>query len=306
MRSRIRFLVAALALGPAMLDAQSATPGPADSTPAAGASASADAGIDATPKVTYGATAGALGLSDGRTQTGVTAVLRWHPGAGFALGMTPAFAQSIYPSSLGGGSTSGLTDLPLELSYDHSFHSTTLGVGFGVSLPVGDTATGFGSGSVGYSVNVGASFQPTDRISVYAGAGRPLTDYALSGALGGSNATWGDLEGSYQFTSRVGGTLGFDGDLASSDSLGAARTLAGGVSIAVAGPLTLTANAAHGISGPAASWQFSLGIGTDFAGLQSLGSSSPVQRMVSALGGRSHAGSTGRPTWAGGGTHGRP
>lgn len=306
---RIPLLAAALAAAPLALSAQSAST-PADTSSAHSASKSGDASAgDATPTVTYGATAGTLSLSDGRTQRGVTAVVRWHPLAGLALGVTPAFAQSSYPASLGGGSASGLTDLPVELSYDHAFSGslpTTLGLSFGVSLPVGDTATGFGSGTVGYSVDGGASFQPMDKLSLHVGAGRSLTDYSFSGALGGSNAAWGDLEGSYQFTDRVGGTLGLDGDLTSGDSLGAARTLVGGVSYAVAGPLTLTVNAAHGISGPAASWQFAVGIGTDFAGLQSLGSSSPVQRIVGALGGRSHAGSTGRPSWAGGGTHGRP
>ena len=298
MRFRLPLLAAALAAAPLVLQAQS-------SDKAADSSASDDGGR--TPSVTYGATAGALGLSDGRTQTGVTAVFRWHPLAGLALGVTPAFAQSSYPSSMGGGSASGITDLPVELSYDHGFNPgvpTTLGLAFGVSLPVGDTATGFGSGSMGYSLSGGASVQASDKLSLHVGAGRPLTDYSMSGALGGANSTWGDLEGSYQFTDRVGGTLGFDGDFTSNDSLGAARTLVAGVAYSVAGPLTLTMNVARGISGPAASWQFSAGIGTDFAGLQSLGSSSPVQRVVGALGGRSHSGNS--TTHGQGTTHGRP
>lgn len=298
MRLRITILAAALAAAPITLAAQSAS---------GGADSSSNQSSNTAPSVTYGATAGALGLSDGRTQTGVTAVLRWHPGGGFALGATPAFAQSSYPSSLGGGSSSGLTDLPVEASYDHTFAGvipTTLGAAFGVSLPVGDTATGFGSGSVGYSINGGVNVQASDQLSIYFGAGRPLSDFTSASALGGSGSTWGDLEGTYQFTDRVGGTLGFDGDFTSSDSLGAARALVGGVAIGVNGPLTLTLNAAKGVSGPAASWQFSVGLGTDFANLQSLGSSSPVQRVVGALGGRSHSGNS--TTHGQSGTHGRP
>ncbi len=271
-------------LFPAALCAQ--RPAAADTT------AGADAG---TPAVTYGATSGALGLQDGRTQSGVSAVVRWHIGSGFAVGALPAFAHNSYPASLGGGSASGLTDLPLELSYDHTFSGampTTLGGGFSMSLPLGDTTAGFGSGNVGYSVNAGFGIQPSEGVSLHVGAGKPLTDYALSAALGGSNSMWGDAEATYQVTDRVGATLGFDGDFASSDSLGAARTIAGGLELGLNGPLTLTLNAAHGISGPAARWQFAVGLGTDFAGMSSLGSSSPVQRLVRALGGRSHSRTT--------------
>ncbi len=293
MPKRLPFLAAILALVPAVLVAQKAV----DTT-------SKDA--DASPALTYGATAGTLSLSDGRTQSGASAVLRWHMPKGFALGVSPSYASLSASSSLGTPSASGLTDVPVELTFDHTFPGVmpaTLGAGFTMSLPVGDTASGLGSGSVGYSIGAGVSVSPTDQLSLHVGAGKPLSDYSLSGALGGSDNAWGDAEASYQFTDRIGGTIGFDGDIASSDTvLGASRALAGGFSFGLGGPLTLMVNAAKGISGAAANWQFSVGLGTDFANLQSLGSSSPIQRVVGALGGHSHGQST--LTHGQSGTHG--
>jgi hypothetical protein len=59
----------------------------------------------------------------------------------------------------------------------------------------------------------------------------------------------------------------------------------------VAGPYTITVSGGHGISGAAARWTFALGFGTDFTGLQALGSSSPIQRFMRSLGGGSKKGS---------------
>ncbi len=268
---------------------------------------------DSSPSVTYGATAGVLSLSDGRTQSGASAVLRWHMPMGFALGVSPSYASLSASSTLGTASASGLTDVPVELTFDHTFPGVmpaTIGAGFTVSLPVGDTVTGLGSGSAGYSIGAGLSVSPSDQFSFHVGAGKPLSDYSPSGALGGSDNVWGDAEATYQFTDRIGGTFGFDGDIASSDTvLGASRALAGGLAFGVAGPLTLTVNAAKGISGAAANWTFSVGLGTDFANLQSLGSSSPIQRVVGALGGQSHGQSTlthGQSGTHGGGTSHKP
>ena len=266
----------------------------------------APAGASYGPRLTYGVTSGAMRFADERVQQGVTGVLRYHFGASLSLSVSPTLARIAFPTALGGGSVSGLTDLPIELDADHSFDapwSPAIGLALGTTMPLGDQQIGFGSGAIGANVGAGIGASPVDGLSVHLGAGKPLTDYSAAGALGASGSAWGEAEVSWQLQERVGATLGFDSDLAADDTLGTARAVALSVATGIGGGYTLTLSGGHGVSGPAARWTFALGIGTDFAGLESLGSSSPIQRFFRAMGGSS---SSHRPTTTPGGGHGRP
>jgi hypothetical protein len=285
----IRQLLLLLAFAPSVLAAQDSS---SARSPAEHASASG---------VTFGVTSGTMAFADQRTQEGVTAVARYRFLTSMSLAVSPTYARVSFPSTLGGGSVSGLTDLPIELDVDRSFDqfwSPTLGVALGTSLPVGDRQTGFGSGAVGANVGAGIGLSPSDALSMHLGVGKPLTDYSASSALGSSGSTWSDLEVGYQVSQHVNATVGYDGDLSTRDSLGAARAVALSIATTIVGPYTLTVSGGHGVSGAAARWTFALGIGTDYAGLDALASSSPIQRFFRAMGGSS---SSHRPTTAGSG-----
>ena len=237
--------------------------------------------------LTAGASTGAMRFGDERLESGVTGVVRYHLRPDLSIAVTPTFARMAYPATLGGGSTSGFTDVPVEVGYDHALPfagSPTVGAAFGVSLPVGDTATGFGSGVVGTSVSVGLGASPSDQWSLHVGAGRPLSDFSAQGALGAQGGTWAEAEASYAANAHLSATAGVDGDLSSSDSSGAARALAGGLTYALPDGYALSLHAAHGISGPAATWSLSLGFGTDFNPLGAIGSSSSIQRFMHSFG----------------------
>lgn len=243
--------------------------------------------------VTAGVTTGSMTFPDRRVQQGVTGVVRWHVARWISIAASPTYARMSYPASLGGGSAGGLTDLPIELGLDHSFNngwSPAVGLSLGATIPVGDEQLGLGSGSMGASIGAGVGLSPMDQFSVHLGAGKSLTDYTMFGALGGSDAMWGDAEVSYHLFEHLDATLGFDGDFAASDSLGAARALALSLAAGLGGPYTLTVSGGHGVSGHAARWTFALGFGTDFAGFQAIGSSSPIQRLLRSMGGSSHRG----------------
>lgn len=245
--------------------------------------------------VTAGVTTGSMAFADGRMQQGVTGVVRWHVARWISIAASPSFARMSYPSSLGGGSAGGLTDLPIELGLDHAFDggwSPAVGLSLGATIPVGDQQLGLGSGSMGASVGGGVGVSPMEDLSLHLGAGKSLTDYSMFGALGGSDAVWGEAEVSYHLLEHLDATLGFDGDLAASDSLGAARAVALSFAAGLGGPYTITVSGGHGVSGPAARWTFALGFGTDFAGFQAIGSSSPIQRLMRSMGGSSHRGSS--------------
>jgi len=247
----------------------------------------------ALPRMTVGVTTGTMEFADQRVQQGVTGVLRYHIVRAVSLAASPTFARVAFPASLGGGSVSGLTDLPIELAADHSYDAgwtPTLGVSLGASLPVGDEQVGFGTGAVGANVGVGLGLSPLEQLSLHLGVGKSLNSYSLSSALGASSSAWGDLETSYQLVDRIGATVGIDGDIAADDSIGPSRAVAFSLALNVVGPYTMTLSGGHGISGAAARWSFAIGFGSDFAGIQALGSSSPIQRFMRSLGGGSNRG----------------
>jgi hypothetical protein len=249
---------------------------------------------DAVLSVTAGVTTGSMTFADRRVQQGITGVVRWHMTHSIAIAASPTYARMSYPASLGGGTAGGLTDLPVELGLDHSFDSEwspALGLSLGATIPVGDKQIGLGSGSMGASVGAGIGLSPMDQLSLHLGAGKSLTDYSMFGALGASDAAWGEAEASYNLLEHLDATIGFDGDFSASDTLGAARAVALSFAAALGGPYTLTVSGGHGVSGPAARWSFALGFGTDFAGFQAIGSSSPIQRLMRSMGGNSHRGS---------------
>jgi len=245
------------------------------------------------PRITFGVTTGSMSFADRRLQQGATGVVRYHFAKSFSLAISPSFARVAFPTTLGGGSVSGLTDLPVDLAADHGFDvpwSPTPGLSLGASIPVGNEHVGFGTGHVGTSVGLGLGLSPTDALSLHLGLGKSLNDFSLYSTLGASNAAWGDLEASYQLLDHVEATLGIDGDLASGDSIGPSRALALSIATNLAGPYTLTLSGGHGISGAAARWTVAVGFGTDFAGIQALGSSSPIERFLRSLGGGSNRG----------------
>ncbi|HKN67089.1 MAG TPA: hypothetical protein VJW73_12480 [Gemmatimonadaceae bacterium] len=249
---------------------------------------------DAVLPVTAGVTTGSMTFGDHRVQQGVTGVVRWHMAKWASVAASPTYARMTYPASLGGGAAGGLTDLPIEMGLDHSFNgewSPAVGLSLGATIPVGDKQIGLGSGSMGASVGAGVGLSPLDELSLHLGAGKSLTDYSMFGALGASDAVWGEAEASYHLLEHLDATIGFDGDFAASDTVGAARAIALSFAAGLGGPYTLTVSGGHGVSGPAARWTFALGFGTDFAGFQAIGSSSPIQRLMRSMGGSSHRGS---------------
>jgi hypothetical protein len=245
------------------------------------------------PRVTVGVTTGSMGFADHRVQEGITGVIRYHLRSTVSVAMSPTYAHVAFPTTLGGGAIGGLTDLPLELAADHPFDvpwSPTTGLSLGLSLPIGDKQVGFGTGAVGANLGVGLGLSPLEALSFHIGAGKPLNDYSLTSSLGASSSAWVDLESSYQVLEGFEATAGIDGDVAGKDSVGASRAVALSLAMHVRGPYTVTLSGGHGISGAAARWTLALGFGTDFAGLQALGSSSPIQRFMRSLGGGSNSG----------------
>ena len=73
--------------------------------------------------ITTGLSFGGLNYDGGRSERATSAVLRWRALPWLSIGATPTFARSLEPNVIATRadvSKSGLTDLPIEISADHS------------------------------------------------------------------------------------------------------------------------------------------------------------------------------------------
>ena len=154
---------------------------------------------------------------------------------------------------------------------------------------MGDTASGFGSGSVGTSISVGGGLALSDRVGVHASAGRSLSDFGLQSSFDGTASEFGDVGLSLQANDRLSMSLGLDGDIGQVDpTYGRAASLSGGVSVSLPYVHSVSLNASRGMSGATPSWSFAVGIGTDFASIGSTGLSGAAARLHRAFGGGRH------------------
>ncbi|MBA3673058.1 MAG: transporter, partial [Gemmatimonadaceae bacterium] len=253
----------------------------------------------------FGVAGGALEYVGGRTEQAAGVVIRWVPLPWLSFSATPTTVRAREPavtSTLAGSTTSGLTDLPLELSLSKGFtlplkpsFATTLGV----SLPVGDTASGLGAGEVGYSMSVGVGFAPAEAVWMHVAAGRSLAGVTAQSAFS-SGTGWGDVSAGVSVTERFSVSGGYSTDLGAVDpTIGRSTSLGGGLSFAVRGANTINLNVGHRLTGAAPVWSIALGIGTAFPYLSHLGAGSAVETLQDTFGGGTHGLGKGKGTGTG-------
>lgn len=240
----------------------------------------------------YGVATGALHYGGGRSERALGVLIRWAPVRWFSLAGTPTVAQVVEATnSTTTASRSGLTDLPLEARVSHAFASTrykpTLSAALGATLPVGDSAAGFGAGRFGYSASVGLGFAPSEEVWVHLGAGRSLSGFSPQAAFM-SGSGWGDASAGTSITDRLSISGGVSSDLGSVDpTLGRSATISAGMAYVVSAPTTVNLVVGKGVSGQAPSWSIGLGFGTAFPYLNHLGADA-FSQLSRSFGGGSH------------------
>jgi hypothetical protein len=116
----------------------------------------------------------------------------------------------------------------------------------------------------------------TDELNLTVGASHPFSANGGNGSI--------DLESSYSLGAATL-TAGLTTEVGRADSSATlARSIAGGVAFAIAGPLTLTVDGSHGVTTGAPLWTVSVGLGTAFAGVSPLNPSSPLRRLKRVFG----------------------
>ena len=218
----------------------------------------------------FGVTSGALGYRDGRTEQALGAIVRWAPIHWFSLSVTPTGVHSTTPPVSGSRpvSRSGLVDLPVTATVSHRFDSRfapQLTGGVGISLPTGDTASGFGSGKFGTELEIGAGISPTDRTWLSVGAGRSMSSVAMQSAFTGASG-WGDVSVGGSVSERVSVDAGYDSDLGPVEdpTVGRSTSMNAALGYVVHGATSVNVGASRGLSGIAPRWSLALGVGTAF------------------------------------------
>lgn len=246
----------------------------------------------------FGVATGGLRYPGGRSEQSLGAVFRWVPVQWLSLSATPTGAHVSEPAAgtAPAASRSGLVDLPLEASVSHAFggHLTpTVSAGFGVTLPVGDSASGFGAGTMGYSATIGAGFTPVENVWVHGSAGRSLSDFSVQSAYT-SGSGWADLSGGTSLNERVSVGAGYSTDIGAYDkTIGRSTSLSGNVALTLRGATTFNVSASHGLGGAAPDWSMVLAIGTAFPYLNHLGAGSSLSTLRNSFGGGTHGLGTG-------------
>jgi hypothetical protein len=238
---------------------------------------SEDESRQALPEFATGVAVGTMRFSSGRTEAAISATLQYSPNEWLTFSATPGYGHT----SLGRFSSNGLTDLPLSVGASHSIGdaswSPSISASIYTALSFADTGSlGAGHTALGASASLGA--WASQAVHLAMGASRPFSTDAGNGSV--------DLEAAYSL-GKATPNVGLSTEVGRADSNATlARSIAAGIAVALAGPLTLTVDGSHGLTTGAPSWTLSVGVGTAFAGLSPLSPSSSLKRLTKVLGSR--------------------
>lgn len=236
------------------------------------------------PAITWGVTAGMVRFNTQRSERAFSGTLQYQPKEWLSVDVTPAYLSAALDSGGVTYTSTGIGDLPISASvskgFDDAFWSPDLGLGLELTLPTGNTACGLGSGSAGLGLDLGAGFSPVDPLHLYLNASRSLSGLSTASSLDAPQATSLSLEASYQVTPRFSAGFSFGGDFGHADSTQAlSRSIGGGASWSIKGPLAFSLGASHGLTTGSAKWALSLGFGTAFAGTNPVNPDTPARLL---------------------------
>jgi hypothetical protein len=260
------------------------------SSPPSAPSGTTGGAASADPRFTYATIGGASDFTSGLSIQALNVLLQLKALPWLTVFTSPAFVHAAVASTPGKSlSSSGLTDLPVGVTATHRLPDAPLSpevsAGLEVTLPLGDTARGLGSGQTSLAGDFGLGVSPTDNLSLDLNVWRPFTGAGVNSMLDGPRATSLGVESSYDWTDRFATTLGYTADLGHADS-GATlpASIAAGLVFKFAKPLAITVDGARGLTTGAPRWLVALGVGTAFNGIDPLGENSLWAQFRHALG----------------------
>lgn len=233
------------------------------------------------PRVAYGLAGRASSFRDGHLEYGTGLLITFAPLPGVSLGLNPSYTVATDTSQATNSGQFSLSSLPLSLSVQHDFDGALrpdVGASLGATLPLGatrDTTTR----QAGYDASLGLGLSPVRGVRIGGDISRDFSSGAAAAFTRPATSSAG-IDLSIEAGSRLSLGTSFSGDLGSAaagDTL--SRTVGAFASFRVLGPLALTVDGSHGIGGYAPRWAMSVGFGTAFAGVETVGPAATLTRI---------------------------
>ena len=233
---------------------------------------------DAAPRFATGVTAGAMTFTGGRSEQAMSVLLQYHPAPWLFFSAAPGYGRTTFGSL----SSTGPTDIPLALAARYSMtgipSSPAIIGSLSDALSIAQSGSTLGIGRNAVVAGAGLSVEPLNRTYLSADVSHPLT----SASGNGSADVW--VSRSLGFATP---SLGYSAEIGTADSAATlARSVAGGISFIVAGPLSLAIDGGHGLTSGAPRWTFSVSFGTAYGGISSVSGGSLFGRLKNAFGSR--------------------
>lgn len=251
------------------------------SAPAATADTADDDDDGSDSRFAYGVSGRTSTFQDGHAEYGGGMLVTFAPVSWASLAMNPSYAVATNPKRTATVGRFDLSSVPVELDGSHEFRGTLhpeLGLSLGAEFPM---AADSGAGHrPSYSAGVGLGITPLPHVHLNGDASRDLDPSASRAFFEAASATSVSAGASVDAGHRLTMGVGFSGDVgaaAPGDTL--TRTLGGSAAFALAGPLELTVDGSHRLQGNAPEWSVSIGIGTAFAGVATIGPASALSRL---------------------------
>jgi len=239
---------------------------------------------------TYGISTGTLHFGDGGHERGLSGALGVQLPFGFSASVNPTYAWAQAAPSMDAttgklvqpAAVQGMADLPVSLGYWHSLGKLGVWAALDATFPTGDTLT-VGSGQAAYGANLDVSVEPTDGWSMSAGAGHSLSNYYATD-LGTIAPTSVSLGASHKF-GPVSADAGYSTEMGAMPvGTTHSHNFTGGVSVPLAGDMSLSLDGGVGRADGARSWAMSIGIGTTLASVGQVTPFAAARRLASAFG----------------------
>lgn len=233
---------------------------------------------DTAPRFAGGVTAGSMSFSGGRSEQAMSVLLEYQPLPWLLLSAAPGYGRTTF----GALSSTGPTDIPLAGAARYSAADAPWSPAIIGSLSdvisTAQTGSTLGLGRNAVVAGAGLSVAPVNHTYLSADVSHPLT----SASGNGSADVW--VSRSFGFATP---SLGYSAEIGTADSAATlARSVAGGISFVVGGPLSLAIDGGHGLTPGAPRWTVSVSFGTAYGGISSVSGGSLFARLKNVFGSR--------------------
>lgn len=238
---------------------------------------------DAGSPVGYGVSGRSSSFQDGHAEYGGGMIVTYASFGWASLEVNPSYTVATNPKRTATTGRFNMSSVPVELDGSHEFGGMThpeLGLSLGAEFPVAMADSTSTTHRPSYSAGLGLGITPISHLHLNGDVSRDLDGATARSILAASTATSASagvsVDAGERFTVGVG-VSGDVGAVALGDTV--TRSVGGSAALHLAGPLTLTVDGSHRLQGNTPQWSVSVGIGTAFAGVATVGPASALSRM---------------------------